>query len=79
MAMSEKETQNPAELDLRKLEIRVEELIQACSYLKDENKSLRARQDNLVAERATLIEKTELARTRVEAMITRLKSMETPL
>ncbi len=77
MAMTDKETQNPADLDLRKLEIRVEELIRACSYLKDENKSLRARQDNLVAERAALIEKTELARARVEAMITRLKSMET--
>ncbi|MCU7918047.1 MAG: TIGR02449 family protein [Candidatus Thiodiazotropha sp. (ex Dulcina madagascariensis)] len=76
--MTEKETQNPADLDLRKLEVRVEELIHACSYLKDENKSLRVRQDNLVTERAALIEKTELARTRVEAMITRLKSMETP-
>jgi cell division protein ZapB len=78
MIMIEKETENLTELDLRKLETRVEELIRACSYLKDENKSLRARQDNLVAERAALIEKTELARARVEAMITRLKSMETP-
>jgi cell division protein ZapB len=34
------------------------------------------RQENLVAERAALIEKTELARTKVEAMITRLKAME---
>ncbi|MCU7815159.1 MAG: TIGR02449 family protein [Candidatus Thiodiazotropha sp. (ex Rostrolucina anterorostrata)] len=76
--MTEKETQNPAEMDLRALEIRVEELIRACSHLKDENKSLRVRQDNLVTERAALIEKTELARTRVEAMITRLKSMEAP-
>ncbi|RLJ17051.1 TIGR02449 family protein [bacterium endosymbiont of Escarpia laminata] len=66
------------ELDLRKLELQIEELIQACAYLKDENKSLRTRQDRLVAERASLIEKTELARTRVEAMITRLKSMEAP-
>jgi cell division protein ZapB len=74
--MNEKETADGAELDLRKLEQRVEDLIRACSYLKDENKSLRARQDSLVAERAALIEKTELARTRVEAMITRLKSME---
>jgi cell division protein ZapB len=74
--MNEKETAEAAEHDLRKLEQRVEDLIQACSYLKDENKSLRARQDSLVAERAALIEKTELARTRVEAMITRLKSME---
>ena len=78
MPMTEKETQNPTELDLQALEVRVEELIRACSYLKDENKSLRMRQDNLVAERAALIEKTELARTRVEAMITRLKPMETP-
>jgi cell division protein ZapB len=74
--MSEKEKPDAADYDLRKLEQRVEELIHACTYLKDENKSLRARQDSLVAERATLIEKTELARARVEAMITRLKSME---
>ncbi len=74
--MNEKAKVDDADLDLRKLEQRVEELIHACSYLKDENKSLRARQDSLVAERAALIEKTELARTRVEAMITRLKSME---
>jgi cell division protein ZapB len=74
--MSEKEKADAADYDLRKLEQRVEELIHACSYLKDENKSLRARQDSLVAERAALIEKTELARARVEAMITRLKSME---
>ena len=74
--MNEKETADGAEFDLRKLEQRVEDLIRACSYLKDENKSLRARQDSLVTERAALIEKTEQARTRVEAMITRLKSME---
>lgn len=67
-----------AELDLKKLEARTEELIRTCSFLKEENTSLRTRQDSLVAERAALIEKTELARTRVEAMITRLKSMEAP-
>ncbi len=67
-----------AELDLKKLEARTEELIHTCSFLKEENSSLRTRQDSLVAERAALIEKTELARNRIEAMITRLKSMETP-
>lgn len=76
--MIEDEMKESTELDLRKLELQIEELIQACAYLKDENKSLRTRQDRLVAERASLIEKTELARTRVEAMITRLKSMEAP-
>ena len=65
------------ELDLKKLEVRVEELIRACAQLKGENSSLRSQQESLVAERADLIEKTELAKTRVEAIITRLKSMET--
>ena len=74
--MNKTEPSTDTNLNLRKLEAQVEELIRACSYLKDENKSLRNRQDNLVAERAALIEKTELARTRVEAMISRLKAME---
>jgi cell division protein ZapB len=47
-----------------------------CLSLRDENRSLRLRQDILVVERAELIEKTELARNRVEAMINRLKAME---
>lgn len=74
--MNNSDNSNNTELDLRKLEVRVEELIRACAYLKEENKSLRLTQDNLVAERAALIEKTEQARTRVEAMISRLKAME---
>ncbi len=65
------------EQDLRILESRVGELIRTCHQLKEENKSLRSRQDQLVAERAALIDKTELARNRVEAMIQRLKSLET--
>lgn len=64
------------ENDFKSLEKRVDELIQTCVKLKEENISLRARQDTLIAERAELIEKTELARSRVEAMITRLKTME---
>ena len=64
------------ELELRQLEARIEELIQTCSTLKDENNSLRQHQDNLVNERAKLVEKTETARIRVEAMINRLKAME---
>ncbi len=64
------------ELELKKLEVRVEELIRTCAQLKEENRALRTNQDALTTERASLIEKTELARNRVEAMITRLKSME---
>ncbi len=65
-----------ATFDLSTLEREVDDLIQICRRLKEENSSLRARQDSLVAERADLIEKTELARSRVESMIARLKSME---
>ena len=68
-----------ATMDIAQLEQRVEELIRTCSNLQEENQSLRERQDNLVNERAELIEKTELARTRVEAMISRLKAMENGL
>jgi cell division protein ZapB len=44
--------------------------------VKNENKSLKTKQDSLVREKAKLLEKTTLAKTRVEAMITRLKAME---
>ena len=74
--MNKSESLEDTDIDLRQLEVRVEELIRTCSNLADENKSLKARQESLVAERAVLIEKTELARARVEAMISRLKAME---
>lgn len=64
------------DLDLNKLEQRVDELIRTVNRLQDENKSLRDHQTNLITERAKLIEKTELARSRVESMISRLKAME---
>ncbi len=64
------------ESDLQKLENQIDALIDAVNQLKQENTSLRHQQDNLLAERSQLIEKTELARNRVEAMITRLRSLE---
>lgn len=62
--------------DLKTLEFRVDELIQLCHQLKNENQALREQQSLLMAERAHLMEKNELARSRIEAMIMRLKSME---
>ena len=64
------------ESDLKKLEQRVDELIGAVDRLKSENKSLRENKTSLEAERNQLMQKTELARTRVESMINRLKAME---
>jgi len=62
--------------DLASLEARIDELIRQLEELREENRALRNQQDHLVAERAALIEKSELARSRVEAMIARLKAME---
>lgn len=64
------------ELDITSLEHRVDELIRVVDRLRDENHALRTQQEALLAERSRLQEKTELARTRVEAMIDRLKAME---
>jgi cell division protein ZapB len=64
------------DLELKRLEKRLEELVVVCKQLQEENQSLRQRQDSLVAERATLLHKNEQVRGRVEAMIGRLKGME---
>jgi len=77
--MSIEDRNQEAELNLEHLEARVEELIRTVSRLKEENHLLYNRQGELTAERAELIEKTEQAKSRVESMITRLKSMETNL
>ncbi|MCF7970783.1 MAG: TIGR02449 family protein [Methylococcaceae bacterium] len=62
--------------DIAALEDKLDELIQRYNSIKQENTSLKVKQDELVKEKAKLVEKTNLARTRVEAMISRLKTME---
>jgi len=62
--------------DITELEDKLEELIQRYASIKQENTSLKVKQDELVKEKAKLVEKTNLARNRVEAMISRLKTME---
>jgi len=74
--MSQTSPQSVTEQELRKLEVRLEELVNTITRLKEENRSLRNQQESMVTERAGLIEKSEMARTRVEAMINRLKAME---
>jgi cell division protein ZapB len=73
--MSETKT-HAVDVELKRLERRLEELVAVCRQLKEENRSLRQRQDNLMVERASLMQKNEHVRTRVEAMIGRLKTME---
>jgi len=63
-------------VDIKELEEKLEELIQRYTAVQSENSTLKTKQDSLVKEKAKLVEKTNLARTRVEAMISRLKNME---
>jgi cell division protein ZapB len=64
------------ELELKRLEKRVDDLCSVIVQLKDENRALRQRHDAMHTERTALLQKNEQVRARVEAMIGRLKSME---
>lgn len=74
--MSKVSTQQALDQDLKRLEFRVDELVRTVERMKEENRSLRTQQEHMTAERAQLIERNDLARSRVEAMIGRLKAME---
>ena len=65
-----------ATLEWTALEQKVEELIKLCGVLSKENRALRTQQHNWTNQRAKLIEKNELSKSRVESMIVRLKSLE---
>ena len=58
------------------LEEKIDALIELCEALAAENQALKAKQQSLTVDRARLIEKNELAKTRVESMINRLKALE---
>ncbi|MCY1338685.1 hypothetical protein D9M68_300110 [compost metagenome] len=62
--------------DLHALIAKFDQLLQRLEQLRAENRMLRANERNWREERAHLIEKNELARHKVEAMILRLKALE---
>lgn len=61
---------------LQSLTERVDMLADRMRRLGEENRSLRHQYEQLSGERSALLAKNEQARTRVEAMIARLKSLE---
>jgi len=67
---------NDNSASLRALALRIDELVLLSRRLADENRSLRQSQEALVSERANLLAKNEQARSRVEAMISRLRALE---
>ena len=61
---------------INKLEAQVNELLELCKRLGNDNQDLRAQLQTLTSERSSLIEAKEKVRVQVESMITRLRSME---
>ena len=70
------ESEKDPSTELAALESKLDALIAQYNLIKSENTSLKIKQDALVKEKAKLLEKTTLAKARVEAMIARLKAME---
>jgi cell division protein ZapB len=62
-------------LDIKDLEIKLDQFIELYHSVKAENDTLKLKQETLVREKAQLLEKTTQAKNRVEAMILRLKTM----
>ncbi|MDO8342042.1 MAG: TIGR02449 family protein [Cellvibrio sp.] len=58
------------------LETKLDKLILLCNRLQQENAELKTREGEWQRERVRLIEKNELARNRVEAMITHLRNLD---
>ena len=62
--------------ELHEVSGRIDRLLELCQRLAEENRGLRQSQEQLSAERSNLLAKNEQARSRVEAMIARLRSLE---
>ena len=65
-----------ADNSLKDLEHKIDELIALCKELNRENRALKADNAGWRDERRDLLDKNELARSKVEAMIDRLRTME---
>ncbi len=65
-----------AENPLKTLELKIDELISLCSELNRENQALKANSANWEREKQDLMSQNEMARTKVEAMLDRLRTME---
>jgi cell division protein ZapB len=62
--------------NLKKLEGRIDDLIGTCRQLRKQNHAIQSEHGQLSDEHARLVEKTQIARTRIESMIGRLKALE---
>ena len=63
-------------MDIKSLEAKVDALIEDLDELERRNSMLESDRENWLVERNRLLEKNELAKNKVEAMILRLKALE---
>jgi cell division protein ZapB len=63
-------------LEIKDLEAKIDELIQLCDELEQKNAILQTDKENWASEKSRLLEKNDMARSKVEAMIMRLKTLE---
>jgi cell division protein ZapB len=59
--------------DLQQLEQQIDDLLKVSRRTREENMLLKSQQSAWVTERAKLVERTELARRRIDKMVERLK------
>ncbi len=64
------------ERQLQLVERKVDELVQLCEQLDKENRALKADARHWRTEREQLIEKTDIARAKIESMIQQLRALE---
>lgn len=64
---------------IQQLEQQVDELLRTSRRLREENMLLKSQQAAWLSERAQLIEKTDVARSRIEKMVSRLKELDSEL
>jgi len=67
---------DPVKQEIAALGEQLDRLLDMVRRLSEENRSLRHSQEQLASERAGLMARNEQARSRVEAMIQRLKALE---
>ena len=65
--------------DLQQLEQQVDDLLRVSRRMREENMLLKSQQSAWLAERAKLVEKTKLARSRIDKMVSRLKELDSEL
>jgi cell division protein ZapB len=65
--------------DLQQLEQQIDDLLKVSRRTREENMLLKSQQSAWVTERAKLVERTELARSRIDKMVERLKELDNEL